>query len=251
MELAKVIAHTHLPCIISVTTESARALYPAASNLQVYVRRLNFADIRQFLQQRQIVAVLDASHPYAVEISRQAIAATQELQIPYLRYERPLLEQDRTAGEQESRLDSFETLLSGSYLQGHRVLLTVGYRPLHLFQPWQERSTLFARILPSAIAMDAAYSAGFTPERLICLRPPICADLEKALWQQWKISLIVTKASGTPGGEDTKRTVSADLGIPIVVIDRPVIEYPQQTSNLSTALEFCHHQLNCDWAFTK
>jgi precorrin-6A/cobalt-precorrin-6A reductase len=247
MELAKVIAHTHLPCIISVTTESARALYPAAANLQVYVGSLNSAEIRQFLQQ-QIVAVLDASHPYAVEISRQVIAATQDLQIPYLRYERPMLEQEsRRAGEQD-RLDSFETLLSGNYLQGQRVLLTVGYKPLHLFRPWQDRSTLFARILPSAIALEAATASGFTPERLICLRPPICADLEKALWQQWKISLVVTKASGTAGGEDTKCTVSAELGIPIVVIDRPVIEYPQQTSDLSTALEFCRHQLNCDSA---
>lgn len=232
-----------------MTTESARALYPAAPNLQVSVGRLSLAEIQQFLQ--QIVAVLDASHPYAVEISRQAIAATQDLQIPYLRYERPMLEQGRGAGEQGSRLDSFETLLSGNYLQGQRVLLTIGYRPLHLFQPWQERSTLFARILPSAIAMDAATAAGFTPERLICLRPPIGADLERALWQQWEISLVVTKASGIAGGEDTKHTVAADLGIPIVVIDRPVIEYPQQTSDLSTALEFCRHQLNCDSAFTK
>ena len=254
MELAKVIAHMNLPCIISVTTESARALYPAAANLQVYVGRLNSAEIRQFLQQ-QIVAVLDASHPYAVEISRQAIAATQELQIPYLRYERPMLEQEiggaGGAREQGSRLDSFETLLSGNYLQGQRVLLTVGYKPLHLFQPWQDRSTLFARILPSAIALDAASAAGFTPERLICLRPPIGADLEKALWKQWEISLVVTKASGTAGGEDTKCTVSAELGIPIVLINRPVIEYPQQTSDLSTALEFCRYQLNCNSAFTK
>lgn len=249
VELAKVIAYTHLPCIISVTTESARTLYPAASNLEVYLGHLNSAEIRQFLQQRQIVAVLDASHPYAVEISRQAIAATQDLQIPYLRYERPMLEQGREVG-QESRLDSFE-LLSEKYLQGYRVLLTVGYRPLHLFQSWQERSTLFARILPSAIALEAASKAGFTPERLICLRPPISADLEKALWQQWKISLVVTKASGTPGGEDTKRSVAAELGIPIVVINRPAIEYPQQTSDLSTALEFCRHQLNCNSAFTK
>ncbi len=135
-------------------------------------------------------------------------------------------------------------MLSGSYLQGQRVFLTVGYKPLHLFQPWQERSTLFARILPSAIAIDAATAAGFTSERLICLRPPIAADLEKALWQQWKISLVVTKASGTPGGEHTKRNVAAALGIPIIVINRPVIEYPQQTSDFSVALEFCRHQLN-------
>ncbi len=237
-DLAAAFARSHLPCTISVTTPSARSLYPPAPSLQVWVGRFNLSQIEEFLQQQQIVAILDASHPYAVEISHNAITLSQKLQIPYLRYERPVLEH----GKQEGRLDSFETLLSGNYLQNQRVLLTVGYRPLHLFQPMQEQATLFARILPSAIALEVANSAGFTPDRLICLRPPICADLEKALWQQWHISLVVTKASGTPGGEDIKRTVASHLGIPLIVIDRPPVEYPQQTSNLSVALEFCRQQ---------
>jgi len=237
-QLAAAIAHTQLPCTISVTTESARSLYPSGSNLRVWVGRLTVSQIDEFLQQQQIIAVLDASHPYAVEISQSAIAVARKWQIPYLRYERPVLEQ----GEQGKNLDSFETLLSGKYLQGERVLLTVGYRPLQLFQPWQERATLFARLLPSAIALEAAIKAGFTPDRLICLRPPISADLEKALWQQWKISLVVTKASGTAGGEDIKHTVAAKLGIPLIAINRPTVEYPQQTSDFSDALEFCLDQ---------
>jgi len=236
-QLASAIASARIPCIISVTTESARALYPPAPTLRVWIGRLTLSQIEDFLQQQQIFAVLDASHPYALEISQNAIAATQGLGIPYLRYERPILE----PGELGRRLDSFD-LLSEKDLQGQRVLLTVGYRPLQLFRPWQERATLFARILPSAIALEAATAAGFTPDRLICLRPPIFADLEKALCRQWEISLIVTKASGTPGGEDIKRKVAAQLGIPLIVINRPTVEYPQQTSDLSVALEFCRQQ---------
>lgn len=244
--LAAAIAYASLPCTISVTTESALTLYSTASSLRVWVGRLTPEKLEEFLQQQQIVAVLDASHPYAVQISKTAIAAAQKRQIPYLRYERPMLEQGGIlgAGEQGSRLDSFETLLSGNYLQGQRVLLTVGYRPLQLFQPWHGGSTLFARILPSAIALEAASIAGFTPDRLICLRPPISADLERALWLQWEISLVVTKASGTAGGEDVKRTVAAELGIPLVVISRPSVTYPQQTSDLLSALEFCRQYVS-------
>lgn len=234
-QIASAIASARLPCTISVTTKSACRLYPPAPTLQIQVGRLTQDRIEAFLQQQQIIAILDASHPYAVEISTNAIALSQKLQIPYLRYERPVLEQNR----HERRLDGFETLLSGNYLQQQRVLLTVGYRPLHLFQPWQERATLFARILPDAIALEAATESGFTPDKLICLRPPISPDLELALWQLWNISLVVTKASGTPGGEHIKRTIATQLGIPLIVIDRPSIEYPQQTSSLSAALEFC------------
>lgn len=242
-QLAAVIAHETLPCTISVTTESARSLYPTAPALRVWVGHLTPAQLKEFLVQQQIVAVLDASHPYAVEISKSAIAAARSRQIPYLRYERPAVDTQLNASKVIA-LDNFDTLLAGDYLQRQRVLLTVGYKPLQLFQRWHERSTLFARILPSAIALEAAFMAGFTPDRLICLRPPICADLETALWRQWKISLVVTKASGAPGGEDIKRTIAAELGVPLAVISRPAVAYPQQTSDLSVALEFCRQHCN-------
>lgn len=240
--MATALAVASLPCTVSVTTESARWLYPTAPALQVWVGRLTPAQLQEFLQYQQIVAVLDASHPYAVEISQSVIVAARERQIPYLRYERPGVKTQLNTPK-VIQLDNFDTLLAGDYLSKSRVLLTVGYKPLQLFRPWQEQSTLFARILPSAIALEAAKAANFTPERLICLRPPIHFDLERALWRQWEISLVVTKASGTPGGEDIKRNVAAELGVSLIVINRPPVEYPQQTSDLSVALEFCHQHI--------
>jgi len=237
-ELAIALARAELPCTVTVTTEAARSLYPSAPTLRVIVGRLDADKLAEFLQQQQIVAVLDASHPYAVEISRMAIASATEGQIPYLRYERPSVD-SQMGSRSLMLLDSFDTLLAGDYLYQQRVLLTVGYRPLSLFRLWQDRSSLFARILPSATAIDAALAAGFKPERLIALRPPIPPDLEKALWQHWKISLVVTKASGVAGGEDVKRALAAELGIPLIIIARPNVSYPQQTSELSATLEFC------------
>ena len=253
-QLAKAIAQEHFPCTISVTTATARSLYPDVPDLKVWVGRLTSEQLLEFLHKQQIVAVLDASHPYAVEISQLAIATTKQLQIPYLRYERPLLETGRGEGVKREELegstapslylDSFDTLLSDGYLQGERVLLTVGYRPLPLFQAWQDQATLFARILPSIQALEVASAAGFTSDRLIAIRPPISFELEKALWQQWQISLVVTKASGTAGGEDIKRQVAAELGVKLRAIARPTVAYPQQTSNLQAALEFCHHSIS-------
>lgn len=242
-QLALAIAQMTLPCTISVTTESAKSLYPTVPALRVWVGRLTAECLGEFLQQQQIVAVLDASHPYAVEISQSAIAAAKERQIPYLRYERPTVDTELNDWPM-ILLDSFDMLLAGDYLRGQRALLTVGYKPLHLFEPWHDRSTLFARILPSAIAIDAALKAGFTAQRLIALRPPISAELEKALWRHWQISLVVTKASGTAGGEDIKRIVAVELGVCLVVITRPFVAYPQKTGNLLSALEFCRHYVS-------
>jgi precorrin-6A/cobalt-precorrin-6A reductase len=242
-ELAHELVALGVDCLVSVTTETARSLYPDSCYLKVWVGALTNNSLPQFLADQAITAILDASHPFAVEISRLAIAGADQFQLPYLRYERP------TAADFGSfKLHSFQSLLSSNLLKGQRVLLTTGYRSLGLFQPWQTQATLFARILPSVVALEGAISAGFTPDRIIALRPPISLDLERALWQQWHISLVVTKASGRAGGEDIKQQVAAELGVRLVVIARPEVEYPQQTSDVAEAIGFCqqHRFSNVD-----
>jgi precorrin-6A/cobalt-precorrin-6A reductase len=219
-----------IPTLVTVTTESAKHLYPESSLLTVKIGKPDPSE--------KITAIVDASHPYATEISQSAIALSDQKNIPYLRYERPNIEA-QTAIE----LDSFETLLQSDYLTGQRVLLTVGYKALPLFQPWQNRATLYTRILPVVNSLLVATAAGFSSDHIIALRPPISLDLEKALWLQWKISLVVTKASGIEGGEDIKRLVAQELNIPLLVIARPKIFYPMQTSSVTEVITFCRQQI--------
>jgi len=240
--LASAIASLGLPCTVTVTTRAAEALYPQARKLRVLVGRLDGKQLQHFFQQQQIAAIVDASHPYAVEISQMAIRAATKQHIPYLRFER-LGVKAQTDNSQVISLDSFDTLLEGNYLHQQRVLLTIGCKALPLFRSWQEQSTLFARVLPTVASLEAAIAAGFSSERIIAVRPPVPTKLEKALWRHWDISVVVTKASGVAGGEEVKRKVAAELGIPLIVIVRPVVEYPLQTSDLAEALVFCQTQV--------
>lgn len=240
-QLATAIAQAQIPCVATVTTEAARSLYRNNPYVQVWVGALSPETISNFLQTYQVGAVLDASHPFAAEISQLAIATCQHYQIPYLRYERPCIDEaePETALSSVRTVSRVEQLFETDELANQRVLLTLGYRWLAQFQPWQHRATLFARILPSPTALRAALAAGFTSDRLIALRPPVSADLERALWQQWQISMVITKASGTAGGEAVKRHLAAELGIPLIVIARPAIPYPHQTPDCAAAIAFC------------
>ncbi len=234
--IAQLLATEKIPTIITVTTPNSVALYPPIPLFQVMVGKMDSPQIILFLQQQQIIAVVDASHPFATAISQNAMAATKELNIPYLRYERPIID---TIEDGVIQLDSFDTLLAGDYLQQQRVLLTIGYQVLPQFQSWQNRTTLFTRILPSQESLEVATKAGFTNHRIIAIRPPVSWELEKALWQQWQISLVVTKASGVAGGQEIKESVARELGIPLIVINRPQISYLRQTSLLDDVLQFC------------
>ncbi len=247
-----------LPCapaggwVVTVTTEAARSRYPDHPNLEVWVGKLTPDSAPTFLQTYQVGAILDLSHPFATDISALAIALAQAHHLPYLRYERPSLtssdpqawrdRQGRPGNVILPRLaDLFRPIMPGSpdnCLTGARSLLTLGYRYLPAFAPWQSEAVLFARILPSVEALQTALASGFTPDRLVALRPPIGADLERALWQQWDITQVITKASGSPGGEDQKCEIAAELGIRLIRIARPALAYPQQTDRLDVAIAF-------------
>lgn len=238
--IAKVLGANSLPFVVTVTTTTARTLY--ADNVEIAVGCMDRQTMQSFCRQNQITLVVDASHPYAVEVSSQAIATAAKLNIPYLRYERVHY---HAAVETESiiELDSFDRLLTSKYLENQRVLLTVGCKALPRFASWQSKATLFARILPKIASLSTAIAAGFTSDRLIAIRPPLTIATETALWQQWNISLVVTKASGLAGGENIKRQVAANLNVPLVIITRPQIAYPQQTSEIEQVLAFTQKRI--------
>ena len=222
--------------LVTVTTESAIALYPESELITVRVGTLSFSQMVELVKRYGIEGIIDASHPFAVEVSQNAIALSKQLNLPYLRYERPSV--TPKADSHTVILDGFDTLINGDYLQQQRVLLTVGYKALSWFRSSHENAMLFARILPAISSLENALAAGFSQKQLIALRPPVSYELEKALCQQWEISLIVTKASGKAGGEDIKQAVAKALDISLIILDRPQLDYPQKTSCMEDCLQW-------------
>jgi len=259
--IATALREAEVPFIVTVTTDAAQAMYaiaPAQSSqtqapqCQIHVGPIAADAMATWLCSQQIAGVLDASHPFATAVSAGAIAAATQAKLPYLRFERLVVRSPQTDGA-NSRVPSaewinlvpdLETLLTAERLADQRVLLVLGYRMLHYFRPWQTRSSLFARILPSPVALEAALEAGFTSDRLIALRPPLSLELERSLWQQWGITQVVAKCSGQAGGERTKRAVAAELGVRLWLIQRPLVDYPEQTDCIEVAIAFARRALN-------
>ncbi len=246
--IALALDQAQLPYCVTVTTEAGRSLYPSLSlsgdeprGRQSWVRVgcLPSSAMLEFIQTQGICVILDASHPFASVVSEGAIAAARAGAIAYLRFERP----DFKYSDLAAQTLSLPALLQSERLCDKRVLLILGYRLLDCFRSWQTRATLFARILPSPLALAAALEAGFDPRRLIALRPPIAPELEKALWRQWQVSVVVAKASGSAGGEDVKRAIAQELGIELILLGRPRLVYPQQTSELGEAIAFARSRL--------
>ncbi len=229
-------------CLVTVTTPEARNLYPVHHCLTVHVGALTPEEIPTFLKGHSIAAIVDASHPFAAQITATVTEIAKERSIPYIRFERPPL----ALGENTLEVPDVESLTQEhyqSYLRGKRVLLTVGARWLGHFSALQSQAMLFARILPYPQALTQAIAAGFTSDRIIALRPPIAEPLEKALWEQWQIQVVVTKASGAQGGELIKQKVAETLGITLIRIARPQTVSGETTDDLDKISQFCQRHL--------
>ena len=228
--IARMLSNQSYRWIVTVVSKRAARLYKGLLG-DVRVGILTEINLPQFLTINKINCIVDASHPFATEISHQAIAT----KLPYLRFERPDIPIEKPA----IVLSNLEQALQPNYLRRRRILLTLGVKWLALFRPWQDQGIFWARILPTSDAQQQAIKAGFTPKQLILQQLPITIDQERQLWQTLQIDTVITKAGGKAGGLEVKQALAQELGISLIVIARPLMNYPRQTDKLTEVQAFC------------
>jgi precorrin-6A/cobalt-precorrin-6A reductase len=221
----------------TVTRDEAREnlFGPLLREVLVEARGFTEESLSEFLTHGEADLVLDATHPFAVRITQLAQAVCRRLRVPYVRYERP----DWEPPPGTLLVDSFAEAAALLPSLGTRVLLTIGAKQLKHFAALQGQLHLVARILPSIVSMQQALGAGFTPDRLLCLRPPFSREFNRAILQEYQIDVLVTKASGREGGVEEKVLAAADLGIKVLMIRRPEPADESSVDSLDAAVRAC------------
>ena len=198
---------------------------------------LDEAALKDYLQEHDIRLLVDASHPYAANVSRNAIAVCQALSLPYIRYERDLskLDYDRI-----TVVHSYEEAAQAAASLGKKIFLTTGSRNLDKFvhSPDLKDCELTARVLPTAEVIGLCESLGLDAGHIVALQGPFSQELNRELFRKYGAEVIITKNSGTIGGTDTKFAAAAELNLPIVLIDRPKLNYPCITHDYAEVLAF-------------
>ena len=77
-----------------------------------------------------------------------------------------------------------------------------------------------------------------TPKEIVALQGPFSEELNIALYRQYGAEVVVTKNSGEIGGTDTKLTAARKLGLPVVMIDRPKLDYDVIAYTFEEVLDF-------------
>ncbi|GAB7387059.1 precorrin-6A reductase [Bacillaceae bacterium] len=224
-ELALRIREEGYPLLTTVVTENA-AKGMGEAGLPVRVGRLTAADIAALVRNEGIRAIVDASHPYAEEASKNAIAAAQAANIPYIRYEReqisPLPHPNVTF------VDSYEEAAEVAAQKGGVIMLTTGSKTLEIFTRrllGRPGTTLVARMLPRKDNMEKCEALGIEQKYIVAMQGPFSKELNRALFQHYGVTLMITKESGKAGAVDEKLEAALEMGIETIVIRRPKIDY--------------------------
>jgi precorrin-6A/cobalt-precorrin-6A reductase len=187
-----------------------------------------------YLKEQRISILIDATHPFAAQMSWNAAMAAVEAHIPHLMLVRP--EWETVAGDRWLEVESVEAAAQAIPTNARRIFLTIGRQQLAPFASLTEHWFLMRSIDPPAA--DVALPNG----ELLLDRGPFTLENEIALLKQHMIEAIVSKNSG---GDATyaKIVAARELGLPIVMVQRPAMPSSDRVSDVASAVEWVKQML--------
>jgi precorrin-6A/cobalt-precorrin-6A reductase len=213
-EARRLAEHLALRPDLAVTLSLAgRTAAPAALPVPTRVGGFGGAEgLAAFLEAQAIDVLIDATHPYAAQISANAAEAAACTRVPLLAIERPAWEP--IDGDRWIEVADMPAVVAALGTVPHRVFLTLGRNELRPFEAAPQHFYLVRSVDPvePPLALpDAVYLTG---------RGPFNEAAEHALLVQHRIDVIVAKNSG---GAATYGKIAAArlLGLPVIMLQRP------------------------------
>lgn len=228
------IAHT-----LCVATDYGEEVLEHSEYAHVLQGRLDTEQMTDLIRREQCFVVVDATHPYAVEVSKNIRKACERTKMKYLRFLR----------DKESVIDVRSDVLVSSateaaaYLDGQEgaIFLTTGSKELPAFTAGVHKTErLFVRVLPSAAVVASCRELGLEGKQICAMQGPFSEEMNRALLQQTKAAWLVTKDTGITGGFPEKVRAARSLGVRLVIIRRPEesgLDYESVLQVLEAVLE--------------
>ena len=197
--------------VVSVAGEEGKDRLPA--DVDVHVGPMDKNAMVNFIREKNVVAVVDMSHPFAKIVSKEAKAAAREAGIDYYRFKRPMED-----GAGDVIFDDYASC--AEYLKGKTgtFFFTTGSKHCDLFESVKGESRHIYRIIPSSKSIDILRDAGVAMEDMVAMLGPFDLDMNLALFKHAKADFLVTKNSGAGSGFHEKIEAARRLDMTSLVI---------------------------------
>ncbi|MDP1808756.1 MAG: precorrin-6A reductase [Actinomycetota bacterium] len=170
------------------------------------------------IDDRRIRALVDATHPFALEITKLARSVCEDLNLPYLRFERA---REEIPGHPDIILiDHLEDAPGAAAMNGGNIFLATGVKSIERFANEIPPERVFARVLPWPQSLDEALK-WLPPSNVIAALGPFTREFNVACFNLFNARILVTKNSGAGAGMEAKISAALELKMKVVIIDRP------------------------------
>lgn len=162
------------------------------------------------LRDNGIAALVDATHPFAAQISANAAAACDKSGVPLFRFERPPWQVQ--PGDRWTTVATAREA-AAALPDGARALVTVGRKDIAPFLSREKVSGILRMIEPPPGEVPPHWAIRLE-------RPPFTLDSERRLMREHAITWLVTKNAGG-AATDAKLEAARELAIPVIMVARP------------------------------
>lgn len=222
--------------ILSLATEYGYETYSQRFKGPIAYGRKNKEEFKTFILEKDISAVVDATHPYALEVSRNAEKACRELSIPYIRYERPACDIDYS---NMILCDSFkEAGIKAEELKGN-ILLTTGSKNIkEIISNIKDKKRIKVRVLPMSESILKLESLGLNADNIIAMKGPFSEEMNYLIMKEFEISIMICKDSGAAGGLYEKLKAAYNAGVKVIMVNRPKSNGEETIYTMGDVLNF-------------
>ena len=223
-EISEFLSSRKIEHSVFVATEYGEIVMQPTPYAKIEAGRLTNNEMRDLFTKEKPILVVDATHPYAVEVTKNIKDAvgTDNSKTKYLRVQRELPETEKLLMEDYPDIkivDSTESAIEYLNETTGNILLTTGVKTLKQYISNVTKSRLVARIIPSKESLDLAYESGVEPQQIIAMKGPFKTCVNEAFIEQYDIKILVTRNSGAKGGFIEKLEACKNKGIQALVID--------------------------------
>lgn len=221
----------------TVTTGFGEELLKDMKNVYVIREKLDSDGLVHIIGEMAAGCLLDASHPFAVQASANAIKACARAGIPYMRYEREGTVYD---AQNVIWVENFEEAAEMVRSMEGKVFLSIGSRNLGVFASYMPdfAKRVIVRVLPDSNSLRDCEALGLSAGNIFAAKGPFSEEMNLETFKHFDISVVVAKDSGEEGGTPQKIGAASRLGIPVVLVKRPGLEYPAKVSTIEGAVRF-------------
>ena len=218
--------------VVSVATPLGAEEQGEMSGIAIHCGRLKPAEMVKLLADADLC--VDATHPYAVDATKNIRAACETAGIEYHRLLRPAspLPEESKVFATTAQAAEFLAQTEGN------ILLATGAKELSTFVGI-DPVRLFPRVLPTVEGITACEKVNVPHKNIIAMQGPFSYELNVALIRQFDIRFLVTKDGGAAGGFAEKVQSAQDCGAQLVVICRPA----EQGETADAILAHCKEML--------